>query len=593
MCAMAPYSRAVQSREGSDLRPGPGAFVMLVFLATCALITIIGNDDVADTAGVIGILAGSIVSGWLFLRNARRLSGRDRLAWSLIGAGILSAAAGVLSVAIVFVVVGDAPAFGWADLFFFGTYVLMIAGFAVLPHTQGSPLERWKMLFDGLIGAVFVGSLLWVFFLSDLMNDLSGLSTVARVIGGIYPFLDLLVLTVAILVLLRRSVHRFDTRLALFTFGVFAQVLGDVVFLASAGSGSFGQAEPPYVINLVALAAFFTAAYMLGVAPPTREYADRNPPVWTVVAPYLPALGMLGVFVIDTFGTSREGIDPVLLAGTILVGLLVVARQGIAIVENRTYVEQQRNTLVSTISHELRTPLTAIVGFVELLEEDDGSIGSAEHSAMLGIVHKQAEYMSRIVSDLIMLARDKGGEIELHVEPVPMDDLAMASIHASGVSVRSVTVECPPHLTGYVDSDRVQQVLVNLLTNAARYGGSERLLRIDTRGSDLILEVHDSGPGILRRYEVRVWERFERGPNRLNAAVPGSGIGLAIVSAIASAHGGSASYRTSEELGGACFSVVLPGRGSISAEVERDEGQLRVLPIRPVAEVRTADSMGD
>jgi len=580
---MAPHSRAAQTAERSNLRFGPGAIAFLVFLALCALVTVFADTDVADIVGVTSVFTGSVVSGWLFLRNARHLAGREGLAWTLIGAGLLSASAGVLSVAIVFAIAGDAPAFGWTDLFFFGAYTFMIAGFAALPHTQGSPLQRWRMVLDGLIGAVSMGVLLWVFFLSDLVHDLGGLSTVARVVGSVYPFLDLLVLTVAMLVLLRRSIYRFDVRLALFTAGVFAQVFGDVVFLASASAGSFDQAQPLFAVNLLGMAGFFAAAYLLGSAPPTREYADRNPPMWTVAAPYLPALGMLVVFAINTYAMSTDDVDPVLLAGVILVGLLVIARQGVAIVENRRLVEQQRNTLVSTISHELRTPLTAIVGFVELLEEDDGSIGGTEQKAMLEIVHKQAEYMSRIVSDLIMLARDAESDIELHVEPVPMRALAEAAIHASGVSVQSVTVECSPDLTGFVDSARLQQVLVNLLTNAARYGGSERLLRIDTRGADLLLEVHDSGPGIPRRYEVRVWERFERGPNRLNAAVPGSGIGLAIVEAIAKAHGGSAEYRTSEELGGACLAVVLPGRGSVAMGARTDEGQLRAIPVRPVA----------
>ena len=79
-------------------------------------------------------------------------------------------------------------------------------------------------------------------------------------------------------------------------------------------------------------------------------------------------------------------------------------------------------------------------------------------------------------------------------------------------------------------------------------------------GADLTFSVHDDGAGIPRRYEVRVWDRFERGPNRLNASVPGSGIGLAIVRAIADAHGGTATYTTSDVLGGACFIVRLPGR---------------------------------
>jgi signal transduction histidine kinase len=548
---------------------------MFAFLGVCALITVLGTHEAADTAGVLGVFVGSVITGLLFLRNARSLSGKERLAWSLIGVGILAASTGVMAVAIVFAVVGDAPAFGWTDLFFFAAYSLMLAGFLTLPHTQGSPFARSKMALDGLIGAVSIGALLWVFVLSDVMRDLEGLSASTRTIGATYPFLDLVVFSAAMLVLLRRSAHRFDTRLALFTVGVTAQVFGDVMFLASAHGGSFEEAQPLFVANLVAVAAFFATAYLLKTSPVPREYADRNPPLWTVVAPYLPALGMLAVFVFITWENSAQSANGVLLAATLLVGLLVIARQGVAIVENRAHIERQRHALVSTISHELRTPLTAILGFIEIIENDHRSLDAREQKAMLEIVHDQADYMSRIVSDLIMLARDAASEMQLHFETVAMSEVVSQSIQASGVAAQKVTVDCPPDVIGVIDAARVRQVLVNMLTNAVRYGEGDILIRVKVIGTDLILEVHDNGDGVPRRFEVVVWDRFERGPNRLNASIPGSGIGLAIVQAIAKAHGGSAVYRASEELGGACFAITLPGRATAIGEANESGGQLQ------------------
>jgi signal transduction histidine kinase len=572
---MAVASRASRRIGESEIRFGRGAIAMFAFLGVSALITILGSQEAADTAGVLGVLVGSVITGLLFLRNARFLSGKERLAWSLIGIGILAASTGVLAVAIVFAVVGDAPAFGWTDLFFFAAYSLMLAGFLTLPHTQGSPFARSKMALDGLIGAVSIGALLWVFVLSDILRDLEGLSASTRTIGATYPFLDLVVFSAAMLVLLRRSAHRFDTRLALFTVGVTAQVFGDVMFLVSARGGSFEEAQPLFVANLAAVAAFFATAYLLKTSPVSREYADRNPPLWTVVAPYLPALGMLAVFVFIAWENSAQSVNGVLLAATILVGLLVIARQGVAIVENRAHIERQRHALVSTISHELRTPLTAILGFIEIIENDHRSLDAREQRAMLEIVHDQADYMSRIVSDLIMLARDAGSEMQLHVEPTAMSELVSQSIQASGVAARDVTVDCPPDVVGVIDPARVQQVVVNMVTNAVRYGEGGILIRVKVIGTDLILEVHDDGDGVPRRFEVVVWDRFERGPNRLNASIPGSGIGLAIVQAIAKAHGGSAVYRASEELGGACFAIILPGRANAIGEANQSGAQLQ------------------
>jgi two-component system sensor histidine kinase RstB len=78
-------------------------------------------------------------------------------------------------------------------------------------------------------------------------------------------------------------------------------------------------------------------------------------------------------------------------------------------------------------------------------------------------------------------------------------------------------------------------------------------------GPDLVLEVHDNGKGVPTRHETAIWERFERGAHRLNAVTPGMGIGLAIVQAVAETHGGRAEYQRSKLLGGACFSLIIPG----------------------------------
>ena len=254
---MASALRAPQWNSDSDVRFGGYAIAMFVFLGICGLITVVGAREAADTAGVLGVFVGSSITGLLFLRNARHLSGRERLAWSLVGIGVIAAATGVFAVAAVFAAAGDAPAFGWTDLFFFAAYSFMLAGFIALPQTQGSPFQRTRMILDGLIGAVSIGALLWAFVLSDLMHDLEGLSASTRVIGAMYPFLDLVVFTAAMLVLLRRSAHRFDIRLAFFTVGVTAQVFGDVMFLASARAGSFEEAQPLFIANLIAVAAFF------------------------------------------------------------------------------------------------------------------------------------------------------------------------------------------------------------------------------------------------------------------------------------------------------------------------------------------------
>lgn len=531
------------------------AWAVFAVIATLAVVTTFTDGETADAAGTIGILVGMTPAGVLFLSRSRNLGHRERVGWSLVGIGMLIAVSGIVVVAALFFIGREPPAFGWPDLFFFTAYVLAVGGFASLPHTSGPLTQRSRMVLDGMIGAVSFIALAWVFVLSGLTDVLADAPLVDRVIGFVYPFLDVALVTVGLLVLLRRSSFRFDIRLLLFTAALAVQALGDSAFLLSGVGSTFDEAKPVYAINLLAAAAFFAAAYLLDQAQPQREYAERKVPLWALIMPYGAAAGMIAAFLLHPD-------DRVLLWSTLLVGVLVVARQGVSIRENRQMVEQQRNALVSSISHELRTPLTSIVGFVELLEQEGDTMSHETRNEMTGIVHEQVLYMSRIVADLIMLARGDASEIQLSIAEVELAPLISRSVRSTSVDPSTIVVDCPADLVGFVDADRLQQVVLNLVTNAARYGGPHRLIVADSVHSDLSLEVHDDGPGIPRRYELSVWERFERGPNRLNATVPGSGIGLAVVDAIARAHGGAAGYRRSERLGGACFTITLPGRAA-------------------------------
>jgi two-component system sensor histidine kinase BaeS len=112
-------------------------------------------------------------------------------------------------------------------------------------------------------------------------------------------------------------------------------------------------------------------------------------------------------------------------------------------------------------------------------------------------------------------------------------------------------------MTVTVDPERFQQAIVNLVGNAVKYGGGRVLVKV-VSGENLVVEVHDDGPAVPTKYELVIWNRFERGPRRLDSRVPGSGNGLAIVAKVAQAHGGAAGYRPSEALGGACFFVSIP-----------------------------------
>jgi signal transduction histidine kinase len=214
---------------------------------------------------------------------------------------------------------------------------------------------------------------------------------------------------------------------------------------------------------------------------------------------------------------------------------------------------------VASVSHELRTPLTAIVGYLTLLDDNGDEFPEDARREMISEATGEARHMSRLVNDLVMLARGSSTHLPLEIAEVPMSSIVTSALRNVDADGTRIDEELAQDANVRVDADRVQQALTNLLSNAVRYGGDEIILDTKLEERDLVVEVHDNGPGVPTRYQTNIWNRFERGAHRLNAAAPGLGIGLAIVKAVAVSHGGSAHYVDSERLGGACFTLVLPG----------------------------------
>lgn len=221
-------------------------------------------------------------------------------------------------------------------------------------------------------------------------------------------------------------------------------------------------------------------------------------------------------------------------------------------------VEAERRSLIASVSHELRTPLTSLIGFLSLLE--DGDLEEHDRAEMTSIAVSQADHMGRMVADIVMLARDTPHLLTLDRHPTDAQTFVDRVLATMDGGRSRIETDVAPDLLLDLDTDRAGQIATNLLSNAIRYGGDRILLVLKEVAlrNTLVIEVHDDGAGVEKRHQRKIWDRFERGQNQLNAAMPGTGLGLAIVVMIAKAHGGSAAYRTSERLGGACFSVHLP-----------------------------------
>lgn len=529
-----------------------------------AVITILIDPSLGEYLGMPLMLVGYTIAGVLFTRGSTRYHGRERLAWSLIGTAYLLGAAGVLSFLVAYFAVGDnIPAFGPLDICFILAYLTNLAGLWVLPHMQGAPVRRARVFIDGMVGAVSIILIAWVWFLHDILDRMNDATPLELVIGYAYPLIDVATIVVVMMVTLRRSTLRFDPRVLLIGAGYVAQSIADLLYLHRGLGGSFGDAQPVYELFFLGIMAFLIAGLNVHHRPPAREYAERNTPWWAMLAPYGGAVALTGMLLfrlvnlVDSSDAYQSETLQLFIGAMVVVGLIIV-RQALAIRETRELVERQRTALVSSISHELRTPLTAMVGFLDILADPDQEIDIPARREMIGIVNQQATYMARIVSDLVMLNR-QDPDIKLQRRLVDVESVVQTAVASLDLDTGpGVRTEVEPGLVGFFDPNRIQQVLVNMFTNAARYGGPNRLLVARRAARGVEFELHDDGPGVPKRYELVIWDRFERGAQRYNAGAPGSGIGLAIVEMLVRAHGGSVGYRRSERLGGACFTFSVP-----------------------------------
>jgi signal transduction histidine kinase len=242
--------------------------------------------------------------------------------------------------------------------------------------------------------------------------------------------------------------------------------------------------------------------------------------------------------------------------------------------EREAAMRKQRE-FVADASHELRTPLTSIIANLELLQASLEDPGRGEERSVVDSALRSSNRMSRLVSDLLLLARADAGRPGARIACNLAEIAANAAAEvAPTVGERELRIENERPLWVDGNPDELHRMVVNLLDNAARHTppGSRIELRLRGAGSDAVVEVADDGPGIPEGLREEVFDRFVRGEGPADTArASGSGLGLAIVRAVATSHGGGAEV-TESESGGARFRVRIPlsrtERG-ISAPLER------------------------
>ncbi|MBD1370919.1 HAMP domain-containing histidine kinase [Hazenella sp. IB182357] len=224
--------------------------------------------------------------------------------------------------------------------------------------------------------------------------------------------------------------------------------------------------------------------------------------------------------------------------------------------------EQSRSQFLLDISHELRTPLTSIRGWLEALRK--GYVEKEEQSRVFANMEKETLRLTRLIQELMDLEKIRSGKMELNKQLYHVDQL-FSLVHDQlywmaedkGLKIK---LELP---TGeqtaiFGDYDRILQILVNLTRNAIQFTEQGRVtLRAEQRETETIVSICDTGQGMSKEEQKKIWERFFKvDPSRVRKGGE-TGLGLAIVKQLVEAHGGKI-FVQSEKESGSCFIFVLP-----------------------------------
>ena len=243
-------------------------------------------------------------------------------------------------------------------------------------------------------------------------------------------------------------------------------------------------------------------------------------------------------------------------------------RTALAVANARLYSDAQdanrlKDEFLATVSHELRTPLTAILGWAQMLQ--GGTLDEATGQRALGSIERNAKFQSHLIEDLLDISRISTGKLRLDVRPLELAPIIEAAVDAVRPAADAKAIRLDKTIdwkAGLVsgDSDRLQQVVWNLLTNAIKFTPRDGCVRITLKrqNAHVQIQVSDTGQGISPEFLPYMFDLFRQGDSSITRSHGGLGLGLAIVRHLVEMHGGSVQAQSEGEGKGATFVVMLP-----------------------------------
>lgn len=216
---------------------------------------------------------------------------------------------------------------------------------------------------------------------------------------------------------------------------------------------------------------------------------------------------------------------------------------------------RSKDELIASVSHEIRTPLTAVIGFAELLEPSPDTLSSSERQEMISSIAREASDIAYIVEDLLVAARAEIDTLNVTEQPVDLEAQLDHVLNRWHESHNHPMARYADPVTAIGDPGRIRQILRNLVTNAARYGGEHKEVRISALDGRAFVEIRDDGSGVPFDHRASIFDPYERAPAALGQ--PGSvGLGLTISRTLAQLMNGDLTYERTA--GWSTFRLSLP-----------------------------------
>lgn len=228
------------------------------------------------------------------------------------------------------------------------------------------------------------------------------------------------------------------------------------------------------------------------------------------------------------------------------------------IVDRLQELDRLKTRFVAMASHELRTPLASIAGFSATLRERWEATTDEDRLAYIRIIDDQSARLTRLVDDLLVLSRIESGSLDASPGEVSLHDVVQAVVTDLDAHERGIEVSVEPSVRVLVDPDHLEQMLLNYMSNALKYGDAPITVHSRPHGDSYVdVLVRDRGDGVPDDVAPLLFEEFVRGRGHSAARIPGTGLGLSIVRGLARAQGGDAWHEPNEP-SGSVFALRLP-----------------------------------